>query len=160
MAVKGVGGAVEPRAGRWWDLESVVGGQHVFSSAVGLQGFCGVDILRQLRFASHHGPLFPLVMLQLRGDEAKFNYIAERRRPPVSISNRFDRITEMKHSRSSTIQLHKSNIQRKTKREPKIKHDVQSHSYHGGIPSRVIFISLTNLSEKSGSLLRLIGIPQ
>lgn len=47
------------------DLESVVGGQHVFSSAVGLQGFCGVDILRQLRFASHHGSLFPLFMLQL-----------------------------------------------------------------------------------------------
>ncbi len=65
-----VEGAVEPRASRWRDLESIVGGQHVFSSAVGLQGFCGVDILRQLRFASHHRPLFPLVMLQLRGDEA------------------------------------------------------------------------------------------
>lgn len=71
MAVKGVGGAVEPRAGRWWDLESVVGGQHVFSSAVGLQGFCGVDILRQLRFTSHHRPLFPLVMLQLSRRRAK-----------------------------------------------------------------------------------------
>lgn len=66
-----VGRAVEPRAGRSWDLESIVGGQHVFSSAVGLQGFCGVDILRQLRFASHHRPLFPLVMLQLSGGEER-----------------------------------------------------------------------------------------
>ena len=64
-----VTGAVEQRAGRWRDLESVMGGQHVFSSAVGLQGFCGVDILRQLRFASHHRPLFPLVMLQLSDRE-------------------------------------------------------------------------------------------
>lgn len=43
-------------------------GQHVFSSAVGLQGFCGVDILRQLRLAPHHRPLFPLLVLQLRGE--------------------------------------------------------------------------------------------
>lgn len=57
--------AVVGGRGRWWDLESVVGGQHFFSSAVGLQGFCGVDILRQLRLASHHGPLFLLFMLQL-----------------------------------------------------------------------------------------------
>lgn len=49
-------------------LESVVSGQHVFSSAVGLQGFCGVDILRQLRFASHHRPLLPLLVLQLGRD--------------------------------------------------------------------------------------------
>ena len=66
-----VEGAVESCASRWWDLESVVGGQHVFSSAVGLQGFCGVDILRQLRFTSHHGPLFPLVMLQLSDEDKR-----------------------------------------------------------------------------------------
>ena len=64
--------AVVGRGGSWWDLEPVVGGQHFFSSAVGLQGFCGVDILRQLRFASHHGPLLLLFMLQLEdGKERK-----------------------------------------------------------------------------------------
>lgn len=52
-------------------LESIVSGQHVFSSAVGLQGFCGVDILRQLRFASHHRPLLPLLVLQLGRDGAR-----------------------------------------------------------------------------------------
>lgn len=63
----GVAGATPARGGRR-GLESVVSGQHVFSSAVGLQGFCGVDILRQLRFASHHRPLLPLLVLQLGRD--------------------------------------------------------------------------------------------
>lgn len=53
-----------------------MGGQHLFSSAVGLQGFCGVDILRQLRFASHHGPLFPLAMLQLSDGEERQRKLA------------------------------------------------------------------------------------
>jgi len=66
--------AVEGRRGTWWGLESIMGGQHFFSSAVGLQGFCGVDILRQIRLAPHHGPLFSLFVLQLRDGQREVRY--------------------------------------------------------------------------------------
>lgn len=43
------------------DLKPIVGGDHVIGAAMGLQGFCGVDVLREIRLTPHHRPVFPLV---------------------------------------------------------------------------------------------------
>lgn len=77
------------------DLESVVGGQHFFGSAVGLQGFCGVDILRQLRFASHQRALFPLVMLQLSGTGSEMDERGEVRLDEECYTSSTHRVFQM-----------------------------------------------------------------
>lgn len=43
------------------DLEPIAGSDHDVGSATGLQGFCGVDVLREIRLTPHHRPVFPLV---------------------------------------------------------------------------------------------------